>query len=561
MISKQSYNRWLLVSIFTAILYSFSGLRLAFASAYTVQDDARQHVFWLLRLNDPNLFPGDAIADYFSSVVPGGYKLVYWLANSLGLEPFLFNKILPILLGVGTTVFLFAIALEIFPVPLAGFLASLLLNQNLWMLDDLVSGTPRAFFYVLFLGFIYYLLRQNLLLCCLFIGLQGFFYPQVLLISTGILCLNLLSKQPKKNFYLVGLIVALAIVALYQIQTGDMHQVISLAVAKQLPEFYPGGRNTFFLDNPWAFWLVGQRSGYFPREWQYVLLCSFGFCLPVLARFPTIFPLVKQIKPQVKIVGQIWLASLGLFLLAHLLLFKLHLPSRYSQHTWKIIIALVDGITLTIIIDRLGRYQQQLRPLIIAIALAILLYPTYAVQSYPYRLGYVTGESPKLYQFLQQQPSDVLIASLSSEADFIPSLARRSVLVAQEYSIPYHWDYYQLLRQKTRDLIKAQYSTSQAEIKQIIEQYQIDLWLIEQNAFDSNYLPHNPWLKQFQPITDQAIATLAQNQQPIMLTQSDRCSIFRTDKLNLLDAQCLTLPSPQVLNPPSHTIFPSLEAR
>lgn len=520
-------------------MFSLSGLMLAFDSPHTVQDDARQHVFWLQSLNDPVLFHNDLIADYFSSVVPNGYRFLYWLANIIGIEPFLFNKILPLFLGIATSIFTFLVTLEIFPVPLAGFVSSLLLNQNLWMLDDLVSGTPRAFFYVLFLGFIYFLLRQNLLKCCLFIALQGLFYPQVLLISSAILGINLVAQKQKKYFYITGLIIAIAVIAIYKLQTADSHEVISLELAKQLPEFKSGGRSTFFLDDFWSFWLVGQRSGLFPREWQYVLLCSFGLLLPKILKYPKVFPLVKYIQPKINIIKQILIASLILFCLSHLLLFKLHLPSRYTQHTWRIVIALIDGITLAIVINKISQHQKKLRSLIIIVVLAGLLYPTYAVQSYPHRLGYVTGESPKLYQFLQQQPKDILIASLSSEADFIPSLAQRSVLVAEEYSIPYHWDYYQQMRQRAKDLIKAQYSSSQQEINRFIKKYKVDLWLVDKNAFNIDYLRNNSWLNQFQPETNKAIVSLQEHNKLLIKSKGDRCSIFKTLDFNLLNAQCL----------------------
>lgn len=522
-----------------AILFSLSGLALAFDSPYTVQDDARQHVFWLQKLNDPALFSNDLIADYFSSVVPQGYKFLYWLANLFGIEPFLFNKILPIILGITTSIFTFLVTFEILPIPLAGFLASLLLNQNLWMLDDLVSGTPRAFFYILFLGFIFFLLRQNLLLCSVFIALQGLFYPQVLLISTVILGLNLITQHRKQYFYFIGLIIAIAVMAIYTLQSGNSHEVINLELAKQLPEFRPGGRNTFFLDDFWSFWLVGQRSGYFPREWQYVLLCSFGLLLPILSKHPVIFTTVSKINSKVNIIRQILLASLILFCLSHLLLFKLHLPSRYTQHTWRIVIAIADGITLAIVIDKISQYKNKLRPVIIAIFIAALLYPTYAVQSYPYRLGYVTGESPELYQFLQQQPKDILIASLSSEANFIPSLAQRSILLAEEYSIPYHWNYYQQIRQRAKDLIQAQYSNSPTEIKEFIDKYQINLWLIDNNAFTTQYLENNSWLNQFKPETNNAINNLEKRDRLVIQKIGDLCNIFQTSKLNLVDAKCL----------------------
>ncbi|MGL4882946.1 MAG: hypothetical protein ACRC8K_18095, partial [Waterburya sp.] len=347
----------------------------------------------------------------------------------------------------------------------------------------------------------------------------------------------------RRYFYLIGLIFAIVLLAIYKLQTSDFNQVIDLDAAKKLPEFYSEGRNAFFLDNPWYFWLSAPRSGWFPREWQYVLLCSFGLFLPLIVRYPQRFPLVKKLNSQIEIIGQILLASLGLFLLSHLLLFTLHLPARYSQNTWRIVIALVDGIIVTILLhwltNKITRYSPPVAPLTSAIIIGALLYPTYAVQSYPYRLGYVTGEAVELYQFLQQQPKDVFIATLSSEGDFIPSFAQRSVLVAEEYSIPYHLDYYQPIRQRTQDLIKAQYSSNQDEVNQFIKQYGIDLWLLDKNAFTTQYLQNNSWLRQFQPETQQAIASLKSTQQPLVATKTKQCRIFQTAKLELLDTQCL----------------------
>ena len=539
--SFTNFKFWLAASIIAAILFSLSGFGLSLQSGYTIQDDARQHVFWLQRLNDPDLFPNDAIADYLSSVAPAGYKFLYWLANSVGLEPFTFNKILPLLLGIGNSIYCYLVTIEIFPVPMAGFLTSLLLNQNLWLLDDLVSGTPRAFFYVLFLGFVYYLLRRELLPCLLFIVLQSLFYPQTVLISAGVFSLNLVTQKQEPYFYLVGLVTAVITLGIYKLQTGEFSEVITLETARQLPEFYPGGRSEFFSDNPWHFWLSARRSGFFPFEWQYSAMWLYGLSLPIVSQFPRKFPLVRHLNAKVKIIGQMLLTSLGLFCLSHVMLFRLHLPSRYSQHTWRIAIALATGMALTLLLHQL---VQKITPsaivkgVIIAIALSIILYPTYAVQSYSYRLGYVTGKAPQLYQFLQQQPKDVVIASLSSEADFIPSLARRTVLVSAEYNIPYHLDYYAQMRQRAKDLIQAQYTSSQAVLNRFIRQYRVDLWLLDRQAFAVDYLTNNSWLNQFPLAVQSAIASL-QDTQPVIMSQSDRCSIWQTTELKLLDAKCL----------------------
>jgi len=92
--------------------------------------------------------------------------------------------------------------------------------------------------------------------------LQGLFYPQIVLISAGILAINLARKKSNRNFYLVCLAVAIAILTIYKFQSGEFSQVISLETAKQLPEFYYKGRSDFFLDNPFAFWLTARRSGF-----------------------------------------------------------------------------------------------------------------------------------------------------------------------------------------------------------------------------------------------------------------------------------------------------------
>ncbi|MBD0311321.1 MAG: hypothetical protein ICV80_25530, partial [Microcoleus sp. T1-bin1] len=40
---------WLALSLTFATVYGFLGLKQAFSAEYMVQDDARQHVFWMMR--------------------------------------------------------------------------------------------------------------------------------------------------------------------------------------------------------------------------------------------------------------------------------------------------------------------------------------------------------------------------------------------------------------------------------------------------------------------------------------------------------------------------------
>ena len=122
---------WLSLSLLFAAIYSYLALQQVFSSEYVVQDDARQHVFWMLRFLDPNLFPNDLIANYFQSVAPAGYSSLYHLLASIGINPLLFNKILPSIMALITTGYCFGICLQILPIPFTGFIAIEMLNQNL----------------------------------------------------------------------------------------------------------------------------------------------------------------------------------------------------------------------------------------------------------------------------------------------------------------------------------------------------------------------------------------------------------------------------------------------
>ena len=538
-----NYYFWLGLSVVAAVLFSLSGLVPALSFVYTIQDDARQHIFWLQF--DGEILQGDLISDYFASVAPWGFKSLYHLVAFLGIDVFWFNKISPLLIGVATTGYCFALSYAWFPIAIAGFFSSVLLNQNLWLLDDLSSGTPRAFIYLLLLAFLYYLVKRNLAGCAIALIFQGLFYPQAVLISGALLGLRLVFCKSKK-VEVWGLAVAVAIAIVYGVSSSQYAPVISLEMARSLPEFAAEGRSAFFSSNWVQFWLLGRRSGFFPIEWQYSLMLVYGLGLWWLKKYPRCFPLVNKLNSSIDILPQLLVASSCWFALAHLLLFRLHLPSRYTHHSIRLILALLAGITLTVVGERIlfylrrfvaGRLLSFIKVTLFILLLSGLLYPTVAVQSYPERLGYVTGEAAELYEFLQQQPPGSLVATLSEEGDFIPSLTGQQVLAAREYAIPYHWGYYKLLRQRIEDLITAQYSQGELEVRQFVQRYNPDFWLVDRNAFTTKYLQNNPWLQQFN--SSAKAARNLEHQQPFILQNSDRCKLWEDSRHILIDAECL----------------------
>lgn len=563
--SKSQVIFWLSLSFTFAVLYSILGLREAFSSQYVIQDDARQHVFWMQRFLDPDLFPNDWIANYYQAVSPLGYRTLYQLLATVGIEPILASKLLPMVLDLITTGYCFAACMQLLPVPLAGFLASLLLNQYLWLRDDLVSATAVAFVYPLFVAFLYYLLQRKLLEVCITITLLGLFYPQCVFICAGVLILQLISCKnwrfyPSKNsrdyrFCAIGLGVAVLVMSLYAVKSSGYNPVITASQARTLPEFAPNGISKFFIENFWHYWFTGQRSGMLPRLGTILPLIG-ALVLPLLCLFPAKFSLLKQVNQKIIVLINITLASLGMFFIAHALLFKLHLPSRYTEHSLRIVTAIAAGIAFTIILDAILQWvdyssnhrsitQVTFQPRqLLALATASLLLTTLILnpsflKRFP-KTDYIVGTAPLLYEFFSRQPKDILIASVVPEVDNLPTFAKRSVLVGREYSVPYHMGYYNQIRQRTIDLVNAQYSPDLEQVQRFIQNYGIDFWLVDRGVFTPEYLMNNRWLWQYQPAANNAVIQLQQGITPVLSQMLNQCSVFETNNLIVLQTSCIS---------------------
>ncbi len=548
---------WFILTIGFSLSYGLMPLREAFDGQWIIQNDAIHHVFWMVRYLDPDLFPNDFIADYFQSIAPIGYKTVYRLgADLLGMNPFILNKLLPPILALITSCYCFFFTKRIFPIPSGCFITTLLLNQILWMKGDLIAATPKAFIYPIFLAFIYYLSKRSLLPCAITIALLGIFYPQYVFIASGMLLIQLvqwrgitpyLSQNTDDYFFcFVGLGVAFSVLFPYALHISEYAPTITRAQALELPEFQPGGSSTFFKNTFWDYIFGGGKSGLLSLHLYTPVTIIFGFFLPIIIKFPKIFPLVKQITTQILLLAQLIIVSVVMFLIAHAVIFELHLPSRYTGHTFSITIAIAAGIVLTSILQALQKlivcndyFSKQLSNIILigVISFAVVAYPSF-VDSFP-DTRYKEGKADSLYRFLQQQPKNTIVASLSDEADNIPAFSQRSVLVSPQYAIPYHRGYYEPYRRRVKDLIKAQYSSDSSYVKSFIRRYDITHWLVEKNSFSPNYIKENGWILQHKPEAEKTLNDLQTGIVPALTAYQDNCSVFNDEKYQILSADCI----------------------
>ncbi len=563
-----------LLSIAFAAGYALLALYQVFSHDYVVQDDARQHIFWMQRYVDPELFPGDDIADYFQGMAPLGYRWLYQLFAWVNIPPKLASNLLPLFLSVITAYFSDALSFAFFPVPLAAFLSSCLLSQSLWSSSELASATPRAFLYPLLLAFLFYLVKQKRVAVLFIVVLESCFYPQIALVSLGVLFLSLfrwqggtpkLSRSPSDyGLFISSFLIIAGIVSLSK-AGSDFGEILTRAEAMTMPEFQVKGRNEFFTEGM-KYWLHG-RSGLF-HETGFVppAICA-GIALPLLLKMPVSQHIKSIIHPSIKILIPLLIASLGLYILAHLVLFELHLPNRYSSHSLRLAIALTSGISWVLIFDLITQgfsgldralfkqvHSKKGRPhwsmkagerLLLSTAInylllmGIILYPFLFLKTFP-KVGYKNLEQGKLvYEYFAKQPKDSLIASLSAVSSNIPYFSERSVLVSAEHAIAYHKGYYTQFRQRAIDLITAQYTTDPVVLQTFIDQYGIDFWLLDNAAFDPAYLLEDSWIRQYQPAAQTAVQQLQQGKIPLLQTTREACTVFATPEAVILDAHCI----------------------
>ena len=555
--SKQNVAFWFCLSLLIPVYYCVVTLLNVFSYEYVVQDDARLHIVWLQRFVDSELFPNDWIADYYMAYASPGFKFLYWLGAQVSLEPMFLAKLLPIPVGLMATAYIFGVCFQIFPVPAGAFLTTLIFNQGMWFKNDVLSATARGFAYPFFAGFLFYLLKGRIIPCLIFIALEALFYPMICLVSVGILVMRLIQlhkgsirpSRQKASYILAagGLIILFAVLTPAFFRATEFEPQVTAAQMREMVEFSPDGRSPYFGFSPLLFWTHG-RSGVRlpllpPVAWLALLL-------PWLRRSQE--GLIKHLTPKVEILWQILLPSLGLFVLAHVMLLRLYLPSRYTYFSFRFILPIAGGIVLTALFEKTWRWFDSIRRsgrwlslrqfvtagLAAFFAFAFILVPLVPPVLMSNQHWFV-GKRAELYEFIGEQPKDTIVASLSKYADNIPSFSERSVLVSRESAIAFHTGYYDEIRRRVMDLISAQYSPDPEQVKRLIQTYGVNFLLLDKGAFAPEYVSENPWLLQFQPAAEDAIATLKQSRQPVVEKLSEKCSALTGTKYILLDAQCL----------------------
>ena len=544
---------WLAGALAFTLLFAARTMAPAFLDG-AIQDDALQHVFWMQRYRDPELFRDDLYADYFRSLAPPGYVALY-RALARAIDPLVASKLLPPLLGCVSALFTFLFVRRLHPAPAAAFLATVLLSWYVWQYDDLSSATPRAFLLPALTALLWALASGRQALGVAVTVLAALLYPLGGVLGVALLGARLVRFRRGRPslerawgawlaFLAAGLLVGIALLP-GLLADSPYGPTVSAAEARTMPEFGNKGRNAFFVEGAYRFWLESHRSGLnlrvtdalFPEVPVLFEYAALAALLPPVLLLRRRLTAARLVDGRAAILVQLLAASFGLFILAHLLLFRLYLPSRYVQWTIPLVLAVAAGLALAILCQEAAARAWPAHRGSLAAALALLLAGGLACYPARYDGKFIPNRYPEIAAYLRAQPKDVLVAAPLLDAAALPVLSGRRVLAAREYALAYHLGYYGQVRQRTQDLIDAYYDERPARLAELAERYGVDFFLVDRAAFEEGSFRREA--AAFEPFTSAIVAKLRRTRRYALRDLARHCAVADDGRAALVPAACL----------------------
>lgn len=537
----------------TALIYLYNALflpgTLSF-SPFTIQDDARQFLSWMSRLNDDLAMRGDLLADYWQSVCPLLYRWIFGLANGLGVEPNVFARLLPAGLLFLSAWMGWRIALQLTKRPLAAFVAAALLTGFVLHEDSIYSATPRAFSTPLFLVFLDGLLRNRGWQMIPALFLLGLLYPTTALVGLTMLGFSRISWRPfhidfgLRTWLLcgIGAVAVAAAIIPFAGATSAWEPTLSLTDALGMENMNSGLARSAVVGLSGEVDLLCQaRMGLLPE----IVPCwstSLAWLPNLLLMVPMLLLAFRAARsshfrtdgePGDLIHAWALLAAIAWWAVAVQVAFSLHLPSRYTQRTLSVLEFIALGQMIGLWLDRAISERRRGRVRLAGGALALFLLASFVTPT----PGLSRPADMAAMERLAALPADAVIGGVSDQLDYVPALAGRATLATIEHSIPYHTGYFTPLRERLTAALTAVSSPDPAVLADYVRRYRVTVIAVDRALIAYGELP--PRWATVLPREVQA----AQQQlklAPSALRRRAPACLLHDGALILLDAACLT---------------------
>lgn len=295
--------------------------------AFTYESDARLHEYWMRRYQDPEVLHDPLTQSLLDTAyIPYGFRAIHWLASWV-VDPIRFAEAVPLLLAPLCGWLLFKIVREHTDWRPAAWLGALLFILA-WDMHRFTGGHQRAYGPVILLLTLYLLLRRRYAFAAVMPILGALVYPSAAAVSVVMIAFASLSFGPRIGLDVrrlawagvAGAGALLALVVPLLVVRGNLPEIITRGEARSLPDFGEGTDVRYF---------EGSILDYLSRKASGFGLAWTGSILVLTA----LAMLAVRWRNAVLVRREVWAmlaASLFLFTLAQLFLFRLYLPHRYA---------------------------------------------------------------------------------------------------------------------------------------------------------------------------------------------------------------------------------------
>lgn len=473
-------------------------------SDYRFERDARQHVWWMYKWSDPELFPDDPAFRFFSLPIfaPVGYQAVYRV-----LVPFAdaqhVSEVVPIVLVALTVAACFACFSKWcggrWLAPAVGSLLLVGLFVRYFR-----GGIPRVFALPVVAAFAWLSTSRRVWPLGLGLLLAVLFYPPPVIVL-GLTSLVVIYWRWRRGDVGVpdlcgyaALTVAAAGLFLACYVVGKPDWIGPRPTREQyrtMAEFryHPGegrGRSAVFGKSFRGYWIKSERTGFGSRGRRVLRLLT--ACLVVLA--------LRRFRDPVPVfLPGLAGSALLMFAASHLLMPMLFYPNRHVQAPLIIVCVGLTAVVLCRLTEAACRRWPELVPLGRRIwwvlPVTIVAYATYrGVQGVEKarELGPPHPSIVALMDFCRSTPKDTLFAGLPYAMDNIPFLAQRSVLAAHEHTMPHYLGYYAIMRSRMEDEFRLLYATSWEDATATAARHGVDYVVVPVNLLDPDRPYYHP---------------------------------------------------------------------
>lgn len=517
-------------------------------SAY-ISSDAQAFLFWMDAWRDGSPFQSDPLAPFFERRSPMGYKALFFLGYSAGLSPKDAAAALPMLLCPLLYLGTFQLLL------LTGATSTIVSGTAaaFTLYEFPASGTPREFAAPILVFFLLVLIRRSVLGVPAVIAAGALFYPIASLICCGAVGSLIIKRHegrliPDFSFRTLSLILlsALAAVAAVLAQAGpqwNAGDTITFREAVSDPIFQPDGRNAFFFPDLKTYLLCGMRSGLLDFWWCRQPLVGSVF-LGGLAAFALLLLVRRKGSIVVDLLPRLFVSSIALFGAAHISLFYLYLPSRYTKWSF----ALISLICVAIVADAAIRKLVNRRvEWIIVTSFIVMLAAMVSIrwQGFISRGLSVRFEHSEILNGIDKLKPGEAVASLQIEASAIPLLSRRRVVTAHEHFFGYHRHFREMMVRRTRDVVDAVYLDNWPRLLDFMNTYEVGAFLVHQDFQQPQHWLRAWWSPNISEKTNQIRSARMRGVKSVLESVVDRCTTVKQGFLLLIDADCVKRNAPR----------------